>query len=321
MSVDRRDFMKNALVTAGGVLASAYGRRVGAADGDKDKAMIKRTLGKTGQKLSIVGFGGIVVMNAEPQQAARVVADAVERGITYFDVAPSYGDAEVKLGPALKPFRDKVFLACKTGRRDRQGAEQELQQSLKRLQTDHFDLYQLHGISDVEKDVKAVLAKGGAMEAILAAQKAGVIRNIGFSAHTPEAALAAMSQFDFASVMYPINFVCHFRSGFDKQVIAEAKKRGLGIIALKSMARQKWPADAERQPHAKCWYQPIADPDLARLAASWSLEQGITAILPPGEESLFRMALDLAPNFRKPTKAELARLEEVASQCAPLFSA
>jgi aryl-alcohol dehydrogenase-like predicted oxidoreductase len=86
----------------------------------------KRLLGKTGRRLSIIGFGGIVVMNAEPEHAKEVVAEAVEKGINYFDVAPSYGDAELKLGPALKPFRDKCFLACKTGRHDRAGAKEEL---------------------------------------------------------------------------------------------------------------------------------------------------------------------------------------------------
>ena len=322
MSVHRRDFLRAALATAGGVLASGYAPAPGAEAGPsgKGQTMDKRTLGKTGRELSIIGFGGIVVMNADPKQAARAVADAVESGVNYFDVAPSYGDAEVKLGPALKPYRKDAFLACKTGRRDRAGAEEELKQSLQRLQTDHLDLYQLHGLTKVEADVEAALGKGGAMEAVLEARKAGIIHHIGFSAHSPEAALAAMREFDFDSMLYPINFACHFASGFEAEPIAEAKKRGMGILALKAMARQTWPKDAERNAYPKCWYQPLDDPDLARLALSWSLAQGITALLPPGEERLFRLAVDVAPTCRKPTEADRARLRDLAARCKPIFT-
>lgn len=113
-------------------------------------------------KLSIIGFGGIVVKDAEQQHANRVVAEAFEKGVNYFDVSPTYGDAELKLGPALEPYRKKVFLACKTGQRRREGASEELNESLKRLRTDYFDLYQLHSITDVKNDVDAVFAKGDA---------------------------------------------------------------------------------------------------------------------------------------------------------------
>ena len=326
MSVDRRDFMKQALAAAGGVLASACAPHALAGDDreqpeqDKAKTMDKRTLGKTGRKLSVIGFGGIVVMNAEPQEAADAVSNAVEHGINYFDVAPSYGNAEEKLGPALKPFRKDVFLACKTGRRDRAGAEEELKQSLQRLHTDHLDLYQLHGITKVADDVEVALGKGGAMEAILAAQKAGVIRHIGFSAHSPEAAMAAMREFDFDSILYPINFACHFGSGFETEPIAEAKKRGMGILALKAMARQSWAKDADRSDYPKCWYEPIDDAEQARLALSWALAQGITALLPPGQGRLFELALSLAPQLRDPDEADLAQLRQLAADSNPIFA-
>ena len=112
----------------------------------------RRSLGKTGVRLSVVGFGGIVVMNETPESASQLVARAIERDINYFDVAPSYGNAEERLGPALEPYRKNVFLACKTQQRTRAGAEAELKRSLERLRTDHFDLYQFHavtGMSDV----------------------------------------------------------------------------------------------------------------------------------------------------------------------------
>ena len=282
----RREFLKIVPAAAAGLYLSGKSCLAGEerAGGEKkfsDK-FPKRILGKTGEQVSMIAFGWIVVMNAEPEHAAKVVAEAVDAGINYFDVAPSYGDAEVKLGPALKPFRDQVFLACKTGERDRKGAEKELKQSLKRLQTDHFDLYQLHAITDVKEDVEAALGKGGAIEAILEARRAGLIRYIGFSAHSSEAALAAMREFDFDTAMYPINFVCHYNSNFEAAVIAEAKKREMGIIALKAMAKQRWQGPRR---YKKTWYEPIDERELARKALSWTLSQGVTAAIPPGKKS------------------------------------
>ncbi|MFA6176712.1 MAG: aldo/keto reductase, partial [Phycisphaerae bacterium] len=140
----------------------------------RPNALPKRPLGKTGFNVSIIGMGGIVVMNETSDHAGQIVSDAVEKGVNYFDVAPSYGDAELKLGPALKPFRKDVYLACKTGNRTYSGAMEELEKSLKNLQTDYFDVYQLHGLIDVEKDVKAALAKDGAIKAFVEAKKNGI---------------------------------------------------------------------------------------------------------------------------------------------------
>ena len=151
--------------------------------------MEKRSLGRTGEMLSIIGFGGIVVKDATPEEASKVVKLAIDSGINYFDVAPSYGDAEIKLGPALEPYRNDVFLACKTGERTKDEARVELEQSLKRLRTDHLDLYQLHAVTTLA-NVDTILGPGGAMETFLEARKEGKIRFIGFSAHSVEAAMA-----------------------------------------------------------------------------------------------------------------------------------
>ena len=109
--------------------------------------MESRPYGSTGIELSAVGFGGIVVMDETPADADRYVAEAIDRGVNYFDVAPSYGNAEERLGPALEPFRNRVFLACKTGKRDAAAARASLQESLKKLRTDRFDLFQLHAVT------------------------------------------------------------------------------------------------------------------------------------------------------------------------------
>jgi predicted aldo/keto reductase-like oxidoreductase len=282
----------------------------------------KRKYGKTGVKLSIIGFGGIVVDSAEQQHANRVVAEAIEKGINYFDVSPTYGDAELKLGPALEPYRKKVFLACKTGQRKREGALEEFNESLKRLRTNYFDLYQLHSITDVKNDVDAVFAKGGAFEVFLEAKKQGRIRYLGFSAHSEKAALTAMDRYDFDSVLLPINFATFFKSDFGPKVIVAAKSKGMAILALKSLARQQWPqGDPLRKQYAKCWYQPLTKHEDARLALYFTLSQPITSAIPPGEESLFRMALDLALNYKPISTRDLEIVKQMAECLNPIFQA
>jgi aryl-alcohol dehydrogenase-like predicted oxidoreductase len=313
-------------ITAGKGLGRASEIAADELEGDNhsnNAARLKqREYGQTGVKLSIIGFGGVVVDGAEQQHANRVVAEAFEKGVNYFDVSPTYGDAELKLGPALKPYRKKVFLACKTGQRRREGASEELNESLKRLRTDYLDLYQLHSITDVKDDVDAVFAKGGAIEVFLEAKKQGRIRYLGFSAHSEQAALAAMDRYDFDSVLLPINFATFYKGDFGPRVIAAAKSKGTAILALKSLARQEWSEDDPlRKQYPKCWYQPLIERDDARLALYFTLSQPITAAIPPGEESLFRMALDLALNFKPISRRDLEKVKQTAESINPIFQA
>jgi len=327
----RRGFLKESTIAASSITAGKVPGRASetAADeleGDyysRNPARLQqRKYGQTGVKLSIIGFGGIVVMDAEQHHANRVVAEAFEKGVNYFDVSPTYGDAELKLGPALEPYRKKVFLACKTGQRRREGAAKELRESLKRLRTDYLDLYQLHSITDVKNDVDAVFAKGGAIEAFLEAKKQGRIRYLGFSAHSEQAALAAMDRYDFDSVLLPINFATFYKGDFGSKVIAAAKSKGTAILALKSMARQQWPDDdPSRKQYPKSWYQPLTKRQEASLALSFTLSQPITAAIPPGEESLFRMALDLAMNFKPISRQDLEKIKQMAESLNPIFQA
>lgn len=279
--------------------------------------MERRALGNTGQELSIVGFGGIVVMNVEPPEASRLVAEAVDRGVNYFDVAPSYGNAEERLGPALAPYRDRVFLACKTGKRTKSEAAQELRESLQRMRTDHFDLYQLHALTTRE-EMEQALGPGGALEAFLEARDSGLLRHIGFSAHSAETALAAMDRFDFDSILFPTNFVLYYQANFGPQVVERAQQKGVGRLALKAMARTQW---AEGQPRSftKTWYEPIADPEEAALALRFTLSQPITAAIPPGEAELFRLALSIAERFQPLTPDETEALRRRASALKPIF--
>jgi aryl-alcohol dehydrogenase-like predicted oxidoreductase len=280
----------------------------------------RREYGGNGTKLSVIGFGGLVVMDSEPAQASRAVGWAVERGVNYFDVAPSYGNSEEKLGPALEPYRKEVFLACKTTERERAKSQSEFKGSLKRLRTDHFDLYQLHCLMDVQKDVGAAFSKDGIMSWLIKAKESGQVRNIGFSAHTTEAALAALERYDFDSVLFPINFAAWYGNRFGPAVIEKAQAKGAACLALKMLARQKWPdAEKEKTPFKKCWYQPISDAREAELAVKFTLSLPVTAAVSPGEEVLMRLAVESALKFEPITKEEEAELKSLAKKLRPLF--
>ncbi len=288
---------------------------------DATSAALPRRHYKDDVFLSVVGFGGIVVMNAEQDAANEVVAEAVGRGVNYFDVAPSYGDAQAKLGPALEPFRKDVFLACKSHLRSAEETKRLMDESLTLLKTDHFDLYQLHGIVDVETDVEAAFAPGGAWEPIIKAKEAGVIKYLGFSAHTVEACIAALNHYPFDSILFPVNFASFYEGGFGPEALAQAKAHGAKVLALKSLARQKWTeGHPKREQYSKCWYEPIDEPDLAGLAMRFTLSQDVVAMLPPGEEPLWRMAMDQVPRGLDPlSESELAELKKRAAALDPIF--
>lgn len=279
--------------------------------------MEQRPLGKTGEKLSIIGFGGIVVSQVTPAEADRAVAAAIDRGVNYFDVAPSYGDAEERLGPALAPFRNQVFLACKTAKRTREEALAELHQSLKGLRTDHVDLYQLHAMT-TEADFNQAMGPGGAIEAFCAARAQGLVRYLGFSAHSVEVALRLLDAFDFDTILFPVNWVNYFNADFGPQVVEKARQKGVGRLALKAMARTRL-AQGEPRPYPKCWYEPIDDPAEAALALRFTLSEPVTAALPPGDERLFELALAIAADFKPLSEAERAALQQRAGGIAPLF--
>ena len=285
------------------------------------KTMQKRVLGKTGEKLSIIGFGGIIVCGMEQANANAIVREAIDRGINYFDVAPSYfnGEAEQKLGIALEGVRKNVFLACKTLKRKKEDAVKELRESLKTLRTDHFDLYQLHSMSTKE-DLQQAIGPGGAIEAFAEAKQQGLVRYLGFSAHSAEIALELMDKFDFDSVLFPINWVCSLNANFGPQVIEKAQAKGMGRLALKAMAKTVWSNEEEKKEYPKCWYKPVTDPEEANLALRFTLSEPITAAIPPGDERLFRVAMDIASDFKPLTEAERENLKQKAAGLKPIFS-
>ncbi|HEY3365334.1 MAG TPA: aldo/keto reductase [Symbiobacteriaceae bacterium] len=277
-----------------------------------------RALGQTRERLSIIGFGGIVVAKVPQAEADQAVSRAVEHGINYFDVAPSYDDAEARLGAALEPYRSRSFLACKTTERTRQGARAELEHSLRRLRTSHFDLYQLHAMS-TEEDLAQALGPGGALETLEAARKEGLVRFLGFSAHSDAIALKLIAAYNFDTILFPINWVNYHQANFGPAVIDAARPKGMGRLALKAMARSRWQQEASRKQAPKCWYEPCLDPVESSLALRFALSEPITAAIPPGDPELFWNAVETAERFEPLSFIERDIVRQRAINVQPLF--
>lgn len=312
--MERRDFLKQSAFTA----AAAAGTKFASA-ASPDKQIARRSLGKTGENLSIIGFGGIVVMNEDAAASKNIVAEAVDRGVNYFDVAPSYGNAQERLGTALAPYRKDCFLACKTDGRMKDDSRQDLENSLRLLKTDHVDLYQFHALTKMT-DLDKVLGPGGAIETMEAAKKEGKIRYIGFSVHSAETALAALDRYPFDTVLFPVNFVLFSQANFGPHILKRAQEKGTGVLALKAMAKTVWSADQkENHPEPKCWYQPAVYPQQASLGLRWTLGHPVTAALPPGDEKYFRLAMDVAQHYQPLEQHEELALLDQAKGVEPIF--
>ena len=188
--------------------------------------------GKTGLTVSELGFGGIPLIRLNKDSAVNVLRRAHDQGITIYDTANMYLDSEEKIGMAFRRLRDKVIIASKSIRRDAAGMTEHVEKSLRRLKTDYIDLYQLHQVA-TEADWKAILAPGGAMEALLQARDNGKIRHIGVTSHSLEMALKLVKTDLFSSIQFPFNFI---EIAAKDELHETARERGLGILAMKPFA-------------------------------------------------------------------------------------
>ena len=199
-------------------------------------AIPMRPLGKTGQKLTIVGMGGARFHLIPFEEGTALVRRAYDLGINYFDMARSYfnGKAEEVYGAAIPPFRKHIFLTTKTGKRTRKEAEAELDLSLKLMKTDYVDLWQMHGVNQKE-DVARILAPGGALEAFVAAKKVGKCRFIGFTGHADPAVNVEMlrSYRGFDTILMPLHVADTVYLSFERQALPAALETGLGTLGMK----------------------------------------------------------------------------------------
>lgn len=319
----RRSFLKTVGGAAGVALAGerAVAVEPAAVAEQRVGGLPRRALGQTGAMLSVVGFPGLALIHYDQTESTAGLHAAVDRGANYFDVAPAYGkgECETKMGIGLEGVaRDRYFLSCKTKKRDKAGARQELEQSLKLLKTDHFDLYQLHHLR-WRDEVDQCFGPGGAIETLVEARKQGLVKYLGFSAHTTKAALLAMKAFRFDTVMFPIDFVELLHFGFGKEVLDLAHEQGASVLAIKAMSFGAWPKGAERT--RKWWYRSAETPDEVSLAVRYALGQpNVISIIPPSFIDLYEKAVEAATGNLAPlTAEETKRLDEIAQRSGSIF--
>ena len=221
--------------------------------------MEKRRFGRTGHMSTIAIFGAAAFWEISQPDADKVIEQVIEAGINHIDVAPSYGQAEERIGPWMPRERERFFLGCKTMERTKQGAWDEMQRSLKLLQTESFDLYQCHAITTME-ELDAVTMKGGALEAFVEARERGLTKYIGITGHgvdAPKIYLESLRRFDFDSILFPLNFVQMGNSEYRKnaeELIATCKTKDVGTMVIKTITKGPW---GEREHTATTWYEPF----------------------------------------------------------------
>jgi diketogulonate reductase-like aldo/keto reductase len=290
--MNKREFIKRS-VTGAIALGITGKTSVTLAENQKIPEVKKRKLGKTGFEVFPVIYGGIISRQDGQDASNNYVAWAIDRGINYFDVAPSYGDAQEKLGISLQPYRKDKYLACKTTQRKRVDAEKEFEQSLKMLHTDYFDVYQLHSLTTPD-DVDQAFGPGGVMEMIEKEKQRGRIRKVGFSAHSQTQAIRAISMYDFDTMMFPTNWQMIMRDGWSTEAIKTAKKHDMGVIAIKGLIHRSWINQEERKAYPKSWCKPIdvSDVPFGVAALKYTFKSGADVIIPPGDFRDFAFCVD-----------------------------
>jgi aryl-alcohol dehydrogenase-like predicted oxidoreductase len=282
--------------------------------------MEKRRLGRTGHMSSIIIFGGFALFRSQQKEADAALEMALENGINHIDVSPVYGQAEKRIGSWLGRHGKEFFIGCKTAERDKAGAGEGLKRSLETLKIDRFDLFQLHGVDTIEV-LDIVLGPGGALEAIIEAREQGLVRFIGITGHNPPVQNEALSRYDFDTVMFPLNRV-HAAHVTDwnnfAPLLKTARRKDVGVMAIKSVAKQAW-EDRTRGSHPyQTWYEPFDKAAEIEKSLWYTLSQDITSAVLPGELKLWPMAIDAARRFRPLNGSEQRAAISLAAGYQPL---
>jgi aryl-alcohol dehydrogenase-like predicted oxidoreductase len=255
-------------------------------------------------------YGAAALSDVSQDVADRSIQEALDGGINHVDVAAGYGDAELRLGPWMPEIRERIFLATKTGLREREPAWQEINASLERLQTDHLDLLQLHAVGDLDDlDLDRATAPGGALEAAVRAQDEGLVGAIGITGHghqAPATHLEALRRHPFATVLTPLNPVLwrndSYRADYEA-LVAEVRTQDVGLMTIKTVSRRNWPEGAAHS-HST-WYEPYDDRARITAAVSWVLAHDeVTGIPTAGDVRLLGMLLAAERNRIPADEAE-----------------
>jgi len=281
-----------------------------------------RRFGRTGHMSTVAIFGAAAFWEISQEDADKVMEQVIEAGINHIDIAPSYGQAEERVGPWMPRERDRFFLGCKTTERTKQGAWDEMQRSLQRLQTESFDLYQCHAVTTME-ELDAVTMKGGALEAFVEARERGLTKHIGITGHgvdAPKIYLEALRRFDFDSILFPLNFVQMANPEFRKhaeELIAICKTKDVGTMIIKTITKGPW---GEKEKTATTWYEPFDQMDEIQKAVNFALSYEVTGLCTAGDTRILPLVLKACENFKPMSLDEREKIMETGRQFEPLFS-
>jgi aryl-alcohol dehydrogenase-like predicted oxidoreductase len=268
--------------------------------------MQTRRLGRTGHDSSVAILGGVVFHFVDEDEAGRILHDALARGVTHLDIAPGYGSAEVTVGPHIPAVRDRLFIGEKSGKTTRDDVRRHLDRTLTRLGVDNVDLYQLHGVTDVDD----LDRRDGAAQALLEARDEGLCHWIGITGHnvtTPVAQLEAVRRYDLDTVMFPIYPRLWADDDYRRDahaLLAEAQARDLGVHVIKAGAARPWVVEGDDR-SATTWYEPQPDPQSVERGVRFALSTpGVTGFCTPGDARVLPWALDAAERFTPMTDEE-----------------
>ncbi len=288
--------------------------------------METRPLGRTGHHSSVLIYGAAALADVDQDRADASIQEALDAGINHIDVAAGYGDAELRLGPWMPRIRDQIFLATKTGERDRGEAWAEINRSLERLQTDRLDLIQLHSVCDLE-NLDLVTRAGGALEAAVRAKEEGIAAAIGITGHTdqaPRVHTEALRRFGFDTVLTPLNYRLSKDPSYDEdyaRLVEAARSSGAALMTIKMIARRNW-RDGETKMY-DTWYRPFDEQRYITAAVAWLLNghPEVTGIATAGETRLLRQMVQ-AERERADLSVDdaAAILDEVADYSSPFLS-
>lgn len=284
--------------------------------------MQSRRFGRTNHVSTLAIFGGVALGKLDQEDADCTMQLVLDSGISHIDIAPSYGAAEERLGPWMGDYRSQFFLGCKTTERTYTGAKAELRQSLVRLQTESFDLYQLHAVKSFE-ELDSATRKGGALEALVEARSAGLTHYLGITSHGIDAPLIlieALRRFDFDSVLFPINFVLFGNSSYRKNcedLLNVCQARDVGSMIIKSICKQPW-GNRERIYHT--WYEPFDELAMVQLAVNFVLSQPVTGLCTAGDYRLLPLLVRACEQFHPMTLHEQETLITMGKKFEPLFN-
>ena len=257
--------------------------------------------GRTGHISTRVLFGAAALGRVTQAEADKTVEIIMEYGVNHIDTAASYGDAELRLGPSIAKYRNRFFLATKTGDRTYQAAKDSIQRSLERLRTDHLDLIQLHGVIE-DSEWETATGPGGALEAAIDARRQGIVRFIGITSHSLHAPIIhqkSLAQFDFDSVLLPWNYQLsqnpEYAANF-QIVVKTARAKNTAVQIIKTAQRRHW---GESEHWAATWYEPYGDQKSIDMAIHWALSNPGVFINSVGDIHVLPMVLDAASRYEK----------------------